>query len=314
MNWKAKQLSLLLVLCVGAALASGADAGKSGDGKPSAIRISGSATMLNLTQRLTQWYAGRHREIAFKVEGGSPSQGFVALIESKGEIAQSTRKALDGEVGALRTRRKLEFVEIPVATEFAVIAVNTANPIRALTTFELRAVLSGQIKNWKQVGGYDAPIHLLGRDETSEVRNLIDEEFMGDANFSGAIKILPTNTAVMAAVANDPSALAFCDVDLHPPRAVRLIGIKASVSSEAIEPTGENIREHKYMLSRTLYFYFAGAPSPELTKFAAWVVSSEGQLVVEAVGLYPLGSVDREEARQRLDNRSRMAASARYAE
>ena len=97
-------------------------------------------------------------------------------------------------------------------------------------------------------------------------------------------------------------------MDLHPQHGVRLIGIKASASSEAIEPTGENIRGHKYTLSRTLYFYFAGPPSPELTKFATWVVSSEGQLVVEAVGLYPLGSADREEARLRLEGGGKMAA------
>ena len=198
-----------------------------------------------------------------------------------------------------------------MATEFAVIAVNATNPVHALSTFELRAILSGQIKNWKQVGGRDAAIQLYGRDETSEVRSLIDEEFMGDASFSGAIKTLPTNTAVMSAVAADSGALAFCDVDLHPQRGVRLIGIKASASSEAIEPTGENIRMHKYTLSRSLYFYFAGSPSPELTKFAAWVVSSEGQLVVEAVGLYPLGSNDREEARQRLEGGSRTAKATR---
>ena len=310
MNLRAKEISLLLALCMGAPMVSVADAGKTGDGKPSVIRISGSATMLNLTQRLTQWYEGRNQSVAFQVEGSNVTNGFLSLIENKGEIAQSTRKALEGEAGALRARRKLEFVEVPVATEFAVIAVNASNPVRALTTFELRAVLSGQIKNWKQVGGNDAPIHLLGRDETSEVRNLIDEEFMGDASFSGAIKTLPTNTAVMAAVANDPSALAYCDVDLHAPRAVRLIGIKASASGEAVEPTGENIRAHKYTLSRTLYFYFAGTPSPELAKFAAWVVSPEGQLVVEAVGLYPLGSADREEAREKLQN-GRMAANTR---
>src|SRR5215469_5533717 len=309
MNWKAKEISLLLVLCVGAPLISSAHAGKSGEGRPVPIRISGSGTMLNLTRRLTEWYAGRNKAVAFQVEGSNATQGFSSLIENRGEIAQSTRKALDGEAGALRARRKLEFVEIPVATEFAVIAVNAANPVRSLSIFELRAILSGQIKNWKQVGGGDRPIRLLGRDDSSEVRHLIDEEFMGDASFSDMIKALPTNTAVTAAVGDDPGALAFCDVDLHPQRGVRLVGIKASASGEAVEPTGENLRTHKYTLSRTLYFYFAGPPAPELAKFAAWVVSSEGQLVVEAVGLYPLGSADREEARQRLESGSKMAVA-----
>jgi len=132
---------------------------------------------------------------------------------------------------------------------------------------------------------------------------------MGDASFSGAIKEFPTNTAVLAAVAGDANALAFCDVDLRPQRLVRLVGIKPSASARAIEPTGENIRAHKYTLSRTLYFYFAGTPSSEVTHFAAWVLSSEGQLVVEAVGLYPLGSADREEARLKLEGVGKLSAT-----
>jgi phosphate transport system substrate-binding protein len=275
------------------------------------IRISGSQSMLSLTERLTQWYQGRNAGIAFEVQGGNPAQGFSELVESRAQIVQSTRKALDGEVAALRSRRRLEFVEVPVATEFAVIAVNTANPVKVISLFDLRMILSGQIKNWKQVGGKDLPIRIYGRDENSGVRSMIDEDFMGDASFISSIKSLPTNTAVLAAVASDPAAIAFCDVDLHAQKEVRLVGIKASASSEAVEPTGENIRTHRYTLSRTLYFYFAGQPTPELTRFAAWVLSPEGQLVVEAVGLYPLGQADREEARQHLTARSFSASTGR---
>lgn len=132
---------------------------------------------------------------------------------------------------------------------------------------------------------------------------MIAEDLMGEASFCWSIQWLPTNTAVLAAVAADPTAIAFCDVDLHRQKDVRLVGIKASTSAEAAEPTGENIRTHRYTLSRTLRFYFAGPPTPELVRFATWVLSSEGQLVVEAVGLYPLGPSDREEGRLRLSLR-----------
>src|SRR5215472_5745699 len=267
MNFTALSHALLLLLSLGFP----------SEAKSPAIRISGSRTMSALTHRFTEWYEARNPGVSFSVDGNNPAQGFSSLIEAKTEITQSSRKVLGGEILALRSRRKLEFLEIPVATEFAVIAVNSANLIRALSVYDLRSILSGRVKNWKQVGGSDAPIVIFGRDESSEVRNLIDEEFMGDAR-----------------------AIAFCDVDLHPPRGVRLIGIKASASSEAIEPTGDNIRAHRYTLSRTLYYYFAGPPSPKLLKFADWVLSPEGQLVVEAVGLYPLGSADREEARLKL--------------
>lgn len=300
MKRTAKMMSLVLALALGWSELGVKGTARAGEVSLGAIRIAGSQTMLALTRRLTEWYESRNKGVAFSLNGGSATQGFTSLIENKAEIAQSTRKALGGEVTALRTWRKLEFVEIPVATEFAVIAVNADNPVHALSLYDLRMILSGQTKNWKQVGGYDVAIHLYGPDETSEVRHMIDEEVMGEASFSGAIKILPNNPAVISAVAEDPGALAFCDMDPHPQHAVRLIGIKTSMSSEAIEPTGENLRSHRYTLSRTLYFYLAGEPSADVKRFTEWVLSSEGQLVVEAVGMYPLGSADREAARQRL--------------
>lgn len=271
-----------------------------GESQPAMIHISGSATMMTLTRRLTEWYGSRNHGAAFHVDGAGPTQGFSALIEGRSEIAQSSRRVLDGEVLALRSHRQLNFVEIPVATEVAVIAVNSANPVRTLSVFDLRLILSGRVKNWKQIGGNDAPIQLFGRDETSAVRAMIDEDFMGDASFSSSIVQFSANSSVLSAVAEHANAIAFCTVDLHPPKGVRLIGIKASASAEVIEPTGDNIRAHRYTLSRTLYYYFAGRPAAELLKFAEWVLSPEGQLVVEAVGLYPLGSVDRELARSRL--------------
>ena len=91
----AKAVSLMLLLCIDMPQPGFADA-KGGEVRTPAIRISGSHTMLNLTRRLTEWYQGRNRGAAFQLEGSSPTQGFTALIESKAEIAQSTRKALDG--------------------------------------------------------------------------------------------------------------------------------------------------------------------------------------------------------------------------
>src|SRR5215472_12722536 len=91
-------------------------------------RISGSPSMLSLTHRLTTWYSERNAGVHFQVDVTNATQGFSSLIDGSAAVAQTPRKALEGEVLALRTHRKLEFVELPVATEFAVIAVNSENP------------------------------------------------------------------------------------------------------------------------------------------------------------------------------------------
>ena len=163
--------------------------------------------MVVLSQRLTDWYSGKHPGVSFHIEGGSPARGFSSLIEGNSEIAQSARQAVGGEMLSLRTRRKLEFVEIPIATEFAAIAVNSSNPVRELSIYDLRQIFSGAVRNWKAVGGNDAPIHLYGRDNSSEVRSLVNEEILGDASFADSVNFLSTNAAVLSAVAADPNAV-----------------------------------------------------------------------------------------------------------
>ena len=78
----------------------------------------------------------------------------------------------------------------------------------------------------------------------------------------------------------------------------------AHVLLEGSAATAAKLR--KYMLVRPLYFYFAGKPQGELLKFAEWVLSPEGQLVVDSVGYFPLSSAEREASHFRC-RRSRSA-------
>ena len=93
--------------------------------------------------------------------------------------------------------------------------------------------------------------------------------------------------------------VAFGTAEMRPDAHPRFLGIKAS-SGTAIGPTGDAIRSKKYMFVRPLYFYFAGRPQGDLMRFAEWTLSPEGQLVVEAVGYFPLSSTEREAGREAL--------------
>jgi phosphate transport system substrate-binding protein len=268
-----------------------------GQAKPAVVGIEGSPSMIAFTLRLTEWFHDKHAETSFRVGGGGPAKGIAALVEGKVEIAQSSRQALGGEIGALREKRGKKFVHIPVATEVAGILVHPSNPIHELSIFELRQILSGTVKNWKQVGGLDAPITIYGRDDSSDSREFIEGEFMGDEGIASRAFTFPKNSALYAAIARDKYGIGYGSVNLGLNPDVRFIAIKASSSGAAMLPTAENIREHKYPLVRPLYYVFAGEPSGEVRQFAEWVLSAQGQLVVEAAEYWPLGPVDREQGR-----------------
>jgi phosphate transport system substrate-binding protein len=261
------------------------------------MRIAGSPSMVPCSERLTAWYHNNHPNASFTVEGVAIPKAIAALIAGKADIVQSSRKVLGGESGALREKTGKKFVQVPVATEVAGILVHPANPIRELSIFDLRRILSGAVKNWKQVGGNDAPIQIYGRNESSDIREFIEEEFMGDASVAASAITFPKNAALYAAVASDKNGIGYGSINPELNPNIRFVAIKPSASEAAVAPTTENIREHRYPLVRPLYFVFAGEPSGELQRFGEWALSGQGQLVVEAAELWPLGPADREQGK-----------------
>lgn len=264
------------------------------------VRLVGAGTMRSFGERLTEWYSKKYPELKFEVGTAQAANSFAAMASGKAQIVESSRRVLHSEAEALRSAQGKKYVEIQVATEIAGIAVNAANPVKDLSLFQLRQVLSGGVKNWKQVGGNDAPIVIYGRDDSSGVRSFLEDEFMGDEGISSGAKTFATNSALLAALSKDPNGVGFGSVEMRPDAHVRFLGIKASASDAAVAPTGDAIRAKKYTLVRPLYFYFAGKPQGELMRFGEWVLSPEGQLVVEAVGYFPLSSAERETGREAL--------------
>jgi phosphate transport system substrate-binding protein len=293
-------MSRATILVIGMMFTASASWGQT---KATVIRIEGSQSLDSCTEHLAEWYKNNHPEASFTVSGVAPGKAIAALVDGKAEIAQSTRQALGGEIGALREKRGKKFVQIPVATEVAGILVHPSNPVKELSIFDLRQILSGTVKNWKQVGGNDAPIEIYGRDETSDSREFIEVEFMGDEGISSSAKTFSKNSALYAAVARDKNAIGYGSVNLGLNSNVRFLAVKASSSGLAISPTTENIREHKYPLMRPLYYIFAGEPSGDLQQFGEWVLSAQGQLVVEAAEFWPLGPMDRDQGKTLLAKR-----------
>jgi phosphate transport system substrate-binding protein len=268
-----------------------------GQTKIGAIRIAGTPSMVGCTQRLAEWYHNNHADVSFTVGAGGPSKGIAAVLEGKAEIAQSSRQALGGEVSSLRDKRGAKFVQVPVAMEVAGILVHPSNPVHELSIFDLRQILAGTLKNWKQVGGNDAPIKIYGRDDSSDIREFIEGEFMGDEGIASSATTFPKNSALYGAIARDKDGIGYGSVNLALNPNVKFVAIKASAAGPAVSPTTENIREHRYPLMRRLYYILAGEPSGEVRRFIEWVLSAQGQLVVEAVEFWPLGATDREQGK-----------------
>src|SRR5215469_3153764 len=114
---------------------------------PSAMvfRVAGAGNMKGFGERLAQWYTRKNPAILFTVSGLRTSDAFAALTSGRAEIVQSARRPSHSEEEALRSTQGKKYLELQVATEVAAIAVNSSNPVKELSLFQLRQALSGEV-------------------------------------------------------------------------------------------------------------------------------------------------------------------------
>jgi phosphate transport system substrate-binding protein len=141
------------------------------------------------------------------------------------------------------------------------------------------------------VGGKNERIVLYGRENNSGTYVYFKEEVLEGADYHPMTQTLPGTAAVINAVAKDPRGIGYGGVAYA--KGVKDALVKKDESSQPVAPTMENVLSGDYPISRPLYWYFAGEPEGDLRDFALWVLSDEGQAVVEKVGYYPLSGAAR---------------------
>ncbi|MGH9862734.1 MAG: phosphate ABC transporter substrate-binding protein [Candidatus Acidiferrales bacterium] len=289
-------LSLLLVLVGAGALTA----------QQRNITIKGSDTMVILGQRWAEVYMGQNKGVSIQVTGGGSGTGIAALINGTTDIAESSRPMKDAEKADAKAKRGKDVLELPVAVDGLAVYVHEANPIQELSLAQLKAIYTGAVKNWKEVGGRDERIILYSRENNSGTYVYFKEHVLENADYYPTAQTLPGTAAVINAVAKDPRGIGYGGIAYG--KSIKHLRIKKDANSPGVEPSMENVLAARYPISRFLYWYFAGQPADELKKFTEWAVSKEGQEVVEKVGYYPLNETDRQASVAKLGGSAKATA------
>ncbi|MFQ5663419.1 MAG: PstS family phosphate ABC transporter substrate-binding protein [Terriglobia bacterium] len=273
------------------------------------ITVKGSDTLVILGQRWAEVYMKYNPGVTIQVTGGGSGTGIAALINATTDIAEASRPMKERELAALKQKRGKQALELPVAVDGLAVYLNQENPVKELSLAQLKAIYTGAVKNWADLGGRDQRIILYGRENNSGTYVYFKEHVLEKADYHPSMQTLPGTAAVIHAVANDPRGIGYGGIAYA--SGVKAIRVKKDAISSGVEPTMENVLAGHYPISRYLYWYFAGAPTGELKEFARWVVSQEGQEVVEKVGYYPLSEQDRVASAAKLDAGKRKPAATR---
>ena len=262
------------------------------------ITVKGSDTLVILGQRWAEDYMKKNPGISIQVTGGGSGTGIAALINGTTDVAESSRPMKPKEIADVKAKQGKDTLELPVAVDGLAVYVHKTNPVNELTLAQLKAIYTGATKNWKEVGGNDERIILYSRENNSGTYVYFKEHVLENADYFPTAQTLPGTAAVINAVAKDRRGIGYGGIAYG--EGVKHLRVKKDANSPAVEPSMENVLSAQYPISRHLYWYLAGQPTGDLRAFAEWVVSKEGQEVVEKVGYYPLNEKDRQTSAAKL--------------
>lgn len=265
---------LTLVLCLGLT-----GCGKSSDETADSsdisgnVSLNGSTSMDKFVNALKEAMSEEYPNLVLEPQFTGSGAGIEAVTNGTADIGNSSRTLSDEE-------KAKGIVENIVAIDGIAVVTDKNNKVSNLTTDELKKIYTGEITNWKDLGGADQAIVVIGREAGSGTRGAF-EEILGIEDACKYAQQLNETGAVMAKVSETAGAIGYVSLDKvdDSVRALELDGVKASK---------ETIKDGSYTLQRPFVMATKGEISKQSKEVQAvfdFINSEAGQKVIEQVGL-----------------------------
>ncbi len=257
------------------------------------ITIKGSDTMLLLNRELAAEYTVAHPRAIIDVEGRGSESGIRALLANETDIPAASRRMKESELAEFEQKFGERPEEIIIALDGIGVYVHSHNPVTTLSVDQLAQLLSGEIREWREVGGYNRRVNIYNRDLQSGTRAFIQEHVLGTRAFSPNALDISSTALLTTCVSRDQSALGYGGIGYAV--GAHIIRISHETGNIGYWPSQENVSSGKYPLSRPLYYYLnPNSLSQQTRDFVNWVISPAGQEVVLFVGYFAAPSVENE--------------------
>lgn len=239
------------------------------------LTLAGSTSLQPFAEKWADAYLARHAGLSIHVQGGGSTAGVQAALSGAAQIGMSSRSLTAEEAGHVSG--------IVVARDGIAIVTHPTLAVHDLMLEQVRAIYAGEIENWRSLGGRDAPITLITREEGSGTRAAFEELVMGGRRIAASALVQDSTGAVRQMVASDPAAVGYVSIGLVDSsiQALRLHGVDA---------TEANIDAGKYPLVRPFLFVLPVQPGAVARDFVAWITGPEGRELTRREGLLPPGS------------------------
>ena len=235
------------------------------------VSTDGSTSMEKVIGALGEAFTEQHSGVSFTYNPTGSGSGIKAVLEGRCDIGLSSRALKDSEIA-----EGLE--QTVLAYDGIAIIVNPSNPVDGLDVETIAKIYKGEITNWKEVGGDDAQIVLIGREAGSGTRDGF-ESITKTADACQYRQELTSTGDVITTVAQNPYAIGYAS----------LAAVKDTVKAlkvNGVVPSEDTVRDGSYAIQRpfVLVTKKGTALSSTAQMFFDYALSSEASSIISAAG------------------------------
>jgi len=256
------------------------------------MQIAGSDTMVQLSQKLVEKYTQLHPELKISVQGGGSGTGIGALLNESIQVANASRKMKEKEWDSAKSKN-IDVKEHIIALDALSVVVNPENPVKKLTIGQLSKIFTGEITNWKEVGGNDAEIVAISRENNSGTHVYFKEEVVREgkkdstAEYGTSIIYAVSSQQIIDQVKMNPNAISYVGMGWVD-ESVYAISVKSEKDGKFYTPTKENAESGKYPLARPLQIYTNEKFKEKSDPFIEFIKTDDGAAIIVELGFIPL--------------------------
>ncbi len=258
----------------------------SNDSETEAIKVKGSDTVLPISQKAAEAFNKKHPDSLVSVTGGGSGVGITALINGTTDIAQTSRKMKFIEKQKIKDNGQ-KVKETAIAYDALSLVVHPSNKVTQLTRKQLEKIFTGEITNWKKVGGADMEIIPYARQTSSGTYEFFRSHVLDNKSYVSGIMSMASNGAIIQAVSQTEGAIGYVGL-AYVNESVQPVSISNDGGKIFVKPTIENAKNNTYPLVRPLYFYYLEGNTDRVGAFVHFMLSPVGQEIVSNIGFIPV--------------------------
>lgn len=248
------------------------------------ITAVGSTALQPLVQEAAKNFKAKNPDATINVQGGGSGTGINQVAEGSVEIGNSDVSA---ESKIKDKEKAKELVDHKVCAIGFALVVNKDVKVDSLTKEQIQKIFTGEVTNWKEVGGQDLAINVVNRPSSSGTRaTFIDTIMNGKSEKEGLGTIQDSSGSVEKTITSTSGAVSYLALSYL--TAEKRENIKL-VKIDGVEASKENIVTKKYPFWSYEHMYTKGAPTGLTKAFIEYVMSDENKALVEKLGYIPVG-------------------------